>query len=118
MAERVRLQRQRGWKMPPNTMKVDRTTKFGNPFSVEQYGRAKAADLHRMWLLGELRDEDIRAQYSGIIAQHLIARRQAVLSALNLLHGKNLACWCDEGPCHADTLLELAATEARFLVAV
>ena len=24
------------------------------------------------------------------------------------LRGKNLACWCEEGPCHADILLELA----------
>jgi hypothetical protein len=24
------------------------------------------------------------------------------------LKGKNLACWCPAGPCHADVLLEIA----------
>ncbi len=24
------------------------------------------------------------------------------------LRGKNLACWCSDGPCHADVLLEIA----------
>lgn len=28
------------------------------------------------------------------------------------LRGKNLACWCKDGPCHADVLLELANAEA------
>jgi hypothetical protein len=26
---------------------------------------------------------------------------------LTPLRGKNLACWCGDGPCHADVLLEL-----------
>jgi Domain of unknown function (DUF4326) len=29
-------------------------------------------------------------------------------AALEELRGKNLACWCGDGPCHADVLLELA----------
>ena len=33
---RVRLQRTKGWRMPPNTVKVDRTTRWGNPFRVGQ----------------------------------------------------------------------------------
>src|SRR5690349_12771687 len=36
--ERVQLKRERGWRMPPNTVKVDRTTKFGNPFTADRYG--------------------------------------------------------------------------------
>jgi len=32
MPNRVQLQRVKGWRMPPNTRKVDRTTIFGNPF--------------------------------------------------------------------------------------
>lgn len=36
MAEprRVQLKRTKGWKMPENTVKVDRTTGFGNPFPI------------------------------------------------------------------------------------
>lgn len=33
--QRIQLSRAKGWKMPPNTVKVDRTTKWGNPFPVE-----------------------------------------------------------------------------------
>ncbi len=33
--ERVQPKRTKGWRMPPNTVKVDRTTIFGNLFSVE-----------------------------------------------------------------------------------
>ena len=29
-----------GWRMPANTVKVDRATIFGNPFSVEQHGHS------------------------------------------------------------------------------
>jgi hypothetical protein len=35
---RVQLRRAKGWRMPANTVKVDRTTLFGNPFSVKEYG--------------------------------------------------------------------------------
>ena len=30
--ERVQLKRTKGWRIPANTVKVDRTTKWGNPF--------------------------------------------------------------------------------------
>ncbi|SFF27693.1 DUF4326 domain-containing protein [Nitrosomonas sp. Nm166] len=30
---RVQLKRVKGWRMPENTVKVDRTTKWGNPFA-------------------------------------------------------------------------------------
>ena len=35
--------------MPANTVKVDRTTLFGNPFSVKEYGHDRAVALHRAW---------------------------------------------------------------------
>jgi len=34
--------------------------------------------------------------------------RAEILSGLPQLRGKNLACFCGEGPCHVDVLLELA----------
>lgn len=36
--QRVQLSRKAGWKMPPNTMKVDRSTKWGNPFPIGKEG--------------------------------------------------------------------------------
>lgn len=31
---RVQLSRGKGWRMPPNTVKVDRATRWGNPFVI------------------------------------------------------------------------------------
>jgi len=49
---RVQLRRVKRWRMPANTVKVDRTTLFGNPFSVKENGHDRAVALHRAWLTG------------------------------------------------------------------
>ena len=36
--------------MPANTVKVDRTTLFGNPFSAEQHGGTGAVRMFELWL--------------------------------------------------------------------
>ena len=106
--QRVQLKRQRGWKMPPNTVKVDRSTIYGNPFSAEQFGRETAVALHRGWLSGVMTDAQIAARFHGAIAKHLTERRHEVMASLGKLRGKNLGCWCPDEPCHATLLLELA----------
>jgi hypothetical protein len=107
--ERVQLKRERGWKMPADTVKVDRTTKFGNPFTADRYGREQAVALHRSWVAGEMTDEYIMNSYPQLIGKHLVSRRKTIVSLVPTLAGKSLACWCSlDGPCHADTLLELA----------
>jgi hypothetical protein len=113
-AVRVQLLREKGWRMPAGTKKVDRTTTFGNPFSAQ--GAEKSVQLFRLWVTGELTDGEIRERFPQIIAHHLISRRKILQAALPDLAGKNLACWCDHGcPCHADVLLELANTPGQFL---
>ena len=88
--------------MPPNTVKVDRTTKWGNWFVVGEPGgvfTAKVKDRRHAWQL-----------YASIAKgmPHLVAAAQAELV------GKNLACWCplptgyDHDECHAAVLLEIA----------
>jgi len=107
---RVQLRRTRGWRMPANTVKVDRTTRFGNPFSIEGYGRERAVALHRAWITGEVGNPPIPNK----LLRDLEARRTEVVSALPSLRGKNLACWCplpepgEPDTCHAALLLELA----------
>lgn len=102
---RIQLSRAKGWRMPPNTVKIDRSTKFGNPFRSDQPppealapgGPATAAEAYRLWLEGSL----FQGQYAE--------RRQVILDSLHELRGKNLACWCGPyDPCHGDPLLELA----------
>ena len=52
---RVQLKRSAGWKMPANTVKVDRTTRWGNPFTVAECGSvAVAVAQHGRWMRGEI----------------------------------------------------------------
>lgn len=97
---RIQLRRIKGWKMPPNTIKVDRSTEWGNPFPVEtahQWKDAAWAVLQfSFWIdrLDVFAGKPTPPDRGTIIAE---------------LRGKNLACWCKPGaPCHADVLLDLA----------
>jgi Domain of unknown function (DUF4326) len=86
--KRIQLSRKKGWRMPENTVKVDRTSGWGNPFKVGRDGDAAecVAKFKEYVSLPVLQDKILRS-----------------------LGGKNLACWCKRGaPCHADVLLEIA----------
>lgn len=101
MPERVQLSRAKGWRMPPNTVKVDRTTKLGNPFVVGIEGSAaECVKLHRYLVSGYVVlscKATVEAQREHIAFLRANRRR---------FKGKNLACWCGrDRPCHADTLL-------------
>lgn len=53
MPERVQLSRRKGWRMPPNTVKVARPTRWGNPVRVGELGCASnesAIAAYRRWL--------------------------------------------------------------------
>lgn len=89
--------------MPENTVKVDRTTKWGNPFVVGKSGGAYSAKVvsrrHAWQLFASVAPDNAE----------LVAAAQAELK------GKNLACWCPlptdpyaKDECHAAVLLELA----------
>jgi hypothetical protein len=83
--------------MPPNTVKVDRSTKWGNPFTIKS---ARAAGFRGS-------DADLAHMCVAEFRQFLGAFRLDELRAS--LRGKNLACWCPlDQPCHADVLLEIA----------
>ncbi len=116
--------------MPPNTVKVDRSTKWGNPFRVmgeDEYLMCDAS--HRRTILTPW------VVFSHEQFIHMPATPAMAVAAFRLwlagffepngsngygivrpctldvreLRGKNLACWCALGkPCHADVLLELA----------
>lgn len=120
MPERIQLSRRKGWRMPPNTVKVDRTTHFGNPFKAE--GKATAGDVVRLFarfmrmsqaqIMRQCLDD--AGQPNPLGGLRMIILRQAILKRLPELRGKNLACWCRLGePCHADVLLRLANREPR-----
>jgi Domain of unknown function (DUF4326) len=70
-----------------NRVYVGRPTKWGNPFVIGKDG-ARA---------------DVIAKYHAWIVQ-----QPALMSALDELRGKDLACWCAPDACHADVLIALA----------
>jgi hypothetical protein len=101
--------------MPPNTIKVDRTTRFGNPFVVGVHGtRAECVKLFGLLLGGYVclshgKDKDGEWHADKQIAYTKMLRRDR-----RHLIGKNLACWCPpDQPCHADILLSVARRAAN-----
>lgn len=113
MPERLQRQRVRGWRLPPGARIVDRTTRYGNPFTVadaaaegHEYPQLAVVEFHAGWLLGDGPD-------LYIVNGRRFARSW-VLNSLHELRGRDLACFCGpEDPCHADTLLVLANRPAR-----
>jgi hypothetical protein len=107
---RVQLRRTKGWRMPPNTVKVDRTTRWGNPYPVARTTRIHPAEAG---YTAEQAVSAFKGRMHGLLAINAVD--------LSALRGKNLACWCpltdkdgNHVPCHADVLLELAnALEVR-----
>lgn len=69
---------------------VGRPTPFGNPFTVENFGREKALELYSTYL------------------QLALETNKPFRQLVYNLWGKALACWCAPAPCHADLLAEAA----------
>lgn len=89
--KRIQLSRNAGWRMPPNTVKVSRPSKWENPFKI-----GKDCDT---------------AEGSVKMYKDAIECGLSIVPSLKEimeLRGKNLACWCANSPCHADILLEIA----------
>jgi hypothetical protein len=99
---RIQLRRVKGWRMPPNTVKVDRTTKWGNPFVVGKDGtREECVKLFGHLLAGYV------CMTTGNVGKQMDYRKMVIRDHAELA-GKNLACWCPaNAPCHADVLLNL-----------
>lgn len=119
---RITLERRKGWRMPPNTVKVCRPGKWGNPFQIGGYFKVggDATRLGRfVWMRRVIwKPEDVQdALSTGFTLVESQAQAVEMFERLmerdvwdvKELRGKNLACCCKPGtPCHADTLLRLA----------
>lgn len=69
-------------------VRIDRRSKWGNPFKIGQDGtREEVIAKFEAWLL----------QRPNLIA---LAKKE--------LRGKDLLCWCAPLPCHGDVLLRIA----------
>lgn len=73
-------------------VRIDRSTRFGNPFKMEQdggeYTREGCIEAYREWFCDKIRnDPEFRQDVED-------------------LRGATLACWCVPKPCHGDVILE------------
>lgn len=112
---RIQLSRAKGWRMPPNTVKVDRSTRWGNPWIWTEFYRpgnntqedavSEAVRRFRAAVIGF----ESNGAFCRPVANPESTIGRIISDAPLLLRGKNLACWCPPGcPCHADVLLEIA----------
>ena len=91
--------------MPTNTVKIDRTTRFGNRYVI-----GGNPVLHVDGQLYDVPDAETAVRLHREELEHwLRLRPQMVQDLLRPLRGKNVACWCREGqPCHGDNYLHFA----------
>ncbi|WP_372495630.1 DUF4326 domain-containing protein [Saccharopolyspora soli] len=114
-ARRVQRRRRRGWRKPPGAIIVDRTSRYGNPFTVAAALATGAAttvaeahqwcrDRYRQWLVGaDPRDADV------MVVGRTAFDRRWVRAHLHHLRGRTLCCSCPPRlACHADVLADLA----------
>lgn len=124
MPVRIQRKRAKGWKMPPNTVYVGRGSMWGNPFVV---GEPSGVFPEGMGLQGKAEtlvpaltlDQCIEFYCNAVEgylkpemypAGHNYSAKHRPHASLDLLRGKNLACWCALNQlCHADVLLALAS---------
>lgn len=100
MAERIQRKRNKGWRMPPDTVSVTRPGCWGNPYAIGQFGPMGSFAIDAEGAVGLFR---------SMLADREIRAAAGYPKDLSPLAGKNLACWCSlDQPCHADVLLELA----------
>jgi len=119
MPIRIQLSRKKGWRIPPNAMKVDRATLFGNPFAVIKGtvsgGPERLVKATRYFVGdgGEFFVTKAEAQARSVQRfrawiDHPANRKHREMCIVGC-RGKDLACWCKpDEPCHGDILIELA----------
>ena len=100
--KRIQRKRTKGWRKPDGAVIVDRTSKFGNPWTPE--GTRTAGFVGT--------DEKIQSLCVSFFTNAMHRGLPAVqphVDHLDELRGKDLVCDCPlDQPCHADVLLELA----------
>jgi len=70
----------------PYDIYIGRPSKWGNPFTVEEYGRGGAINKFREWVAGQ---------------------PELVKKIRRELTGRTLGCWCRPRDCHGDVYVEI-----------
>jgi hypothetical protein len=129
---RIRLRRSKGWRLadasnnPNGVVNVTRPGKWGNPFAPMletgtgiwritcRVPAAKGVPSATLLLADQEYPTKDFALEAAVRLYRLRWENHAndfdapIHELLAELAGKDLACWCGDGPCHADVLLDLA----------
>lgn len=84
------------FKKEPYDVYIGRPSKWGNPFSHQEWSAVAPAFIVRTRL-------EAIEKY-----REWIQEQPELMAALYELKGKTLGCWCKPKPCHGDVLAELA----------
>lgn len=134
---RLQRKRQKGWRKPENSVIVDRTSRWGNPFRVVKRLDGTfdvitlAGIIYTMLLWNYKRDDEVTVfqteleatEYAILLYKRkmfpytywkkdvmsFITERENRSEIEKQIAGKNVICFCHpDSPCHADVLLEEA----------
>lgn len=132
--KRVQRKRTPGFKLPPNTRCVDRTTKFGNPFKIGEpipmfiqffesefkavlvFGNVKTSLTGKMLLKIPLKDNEEVCAAFFLLLEHIKVYYPQKHKALKteLSQYDHLACFCSmDTRCHADVLIEAVGIQKK-----
>lgn len=108
-AGRVQLRRVKGWRQLPDTLRVSRDTRWGNPFRPGDFPHQATA---ARWGWPRLDPNLIPADTHEAVqmfARQLLKHPESIDAVRGQLGGRVLGCWCAIGePCHADLLMRVA----------
>lgn len=103
--------------MPPGTVKVDRTTRWGNPFRVRKVSRDMSAVFDGETKLGELPHKAATILCIQLFRLYATSRAHKEPDWLKPLCGKDVACWCRMGsPCHADAIINIIQKDRKVTI--
>lgn len=86
-------------------VKIDRSTRWGNPYIMGIHGdRDTVCDAYLYWLNRWIEYKEEVKMLVGI----RIFSNKVVVEHLHELKGKDLVCWCAPNRCHGEVLLALS----------
>ena len=91
--KRIQLSRAKGWRMPENTVKIDRATKWGNPFVIGEDGtREECIEKYRRFVAGKAKTERVEVLASRkLVAEH-VGDLKGKKPGLLVSAGRSLSC--------------------------
>lgn len=110
MPQRCQRRRSEGWRLPENTVIVDRSSRFGNPFTIAdaieanyEDPRSACCSHYKAWMDGDPAYPDV------ITVGRRTFDRRWVWANLHKLRGKNVCCTCaTDKQCHGDDIIHRA----------